>query len=354
MVMNQNEQRRPTILVTGGAGFIGSHLCERLVKDANVICLDNFITGHESNIDHLFRLPAFKFIRHDLSKSVELETLPELQPLQIKYEGIQEIYHLACPTAHKELGRYTVETALANSHATQQALRLAAKYHSKFLLTSTSSVYGDPLEGQKTFSERYWGFIDPMGPRAPYNEGKRFAEMLVKVVGDRHQLDYKIARIFNTYGPRMMLKDGRRIPDMIEQAANGQPIKIYGDGEEALSYLYIDDLIDGLLRLMNSEAAFPINFGNPNVFTDREIAEKIIAMLESKSTLLFRNALPYISKPAIPDIGVAEKELNWFPIVDIDAGLKKVIEYHLGKIRQIKYEKFHEGSQESVDDPGGS
>lgn len=331
--MENKSLRKKNLIVTGGAGFIGSHLCERLVRSHNVICIDNFQGGMESNIDHLNRLTNFEFIRHDLTEPLDLESFPELKSFELPYQGVSAIFHLACPTIHKHIDQLTVETALANSHATKHALDLAIRYHAKFLFASTASIYGDPLEGQERFVEEYWGFIDPLAPRGYYNEGKRFAEMLVKTMGDRHKMDYKIARIFNTYGPRMKRNDGRKIPDMIAAADSGEPIKIYGDGSGSNSYCYIDDLVDGLLRLAKTDARFPINLGHPDMFTDQQLAEAVLRLMDSKSQILYRNELPSIARPARPDIHKAQKLLNWFPLMTLEQGLKKTIEDQLGTRR---------------------
>ncbi len=321
---------KKNVLVTGGAGFIGSHLCDELIKQNKVICVDNYITGSERNIDHLLANPNFEFIKHDLIEPLDLEKLPELEKFKVKFQGLQEIYHLACPTSQKQLNKFPIETALTNSHGTRNALEWARKYQAKFVHFSTSAVYGEPLE-EGSFPESYWGFVNPLSPRACYDEGKRFAETLVLNYREKFDLDAKIVRIFRTYGPRMKLTDGRLIPDFVNSAFSDQDIKIYGRGNQAITLCYIDDIVDVIMRLMKTEEKGPINLGSNKTYTVLEVAEKVIELTESKTKIIYRDPLPYITKPGIPDISLAKKKLGWFPVIDLEEGLRRTIKEMKGE-----------------------
>lgn len=317
------------ILITGGAGFIGSHLCERFVRESkNVICVDNFITGSESNIDHLLTYANFKFLKHDLIQPLDLEKFAELDDFQIKFKGLHEIYHLACPTSPKHFNSVPIETVLANSHATHNALLLAKKHNAKFLLSSTAAVYGGLLPGMNRLKEDYYGYVDPLGPRSSYNEGKRFAETLVANFHMFHKLDTKIARVFKTYGPKMKLKDGRMIPDYIANALENKPLVLHGKDEDLISsFLYIDDLVDGLIKFMDSSENGPINFGHNSAYKLSDAARLIVKLAESESNIEFADAFPYLTREALPDIGLAKEKLGWFPLVNVEEGFAKTIDY---------------------------
>lgn len=321
--------QKKNVLITGGAGFIGSHMCDELIKDSKVICVDNFSTGNIENISHLLQYPDFKFIKHDISKPIDLEEYPELSPFKVKFQGVQEIYNAACPTSPKDYNTFPVETLLANSLGVKNVLDLAVKYQSKVMHFSTSSIYGQPNEGE-IFSEEYWGFIDPIGPRSCYNEGKRFAESLVVNYRNVYGLDAKIARIFNTYGPRMKLTDGRFIPDIINQALDNSPVIIHGTPDSRSTFLYISDLIEGLQKFMKSAELGPINFGNPEAEMYMSVAKKIIEMTNASSTVAFEKPHPYVVKQAIPDISFAKERLSWFPVIDLEGGLSRTIDYMRG------------------------
>lgn len=320
---------RKNVLVTGGAGFIGSHLCDELVKTAKVICIDNFLTGSEENINHLLKHPDFEFINHDLTQPINLEDLPELKPFQIAFQGIQEIYHFACPTSPKEYNQYPIETLLANADATKNMLEMARKYESKVVHASTSAIYGEPLESAP-YPETYWGYIDPIGPRSCYNEGKRFAESLVVNYRKKFKLEAKIARIFNTFGPRMKLTDGRMIPDFVSNAMQGKDVLIYGTPEDTSSYCYISDLIEGVLRLMKSNELGPVNLGNPEVYRIVDVANKVIEFVGAPSKVVFEPKLPFTARQGVPDISLAKEKLGWFPVVPLEEGLKRTIDYMKG------------------------
>lgn len=320
---------RQNILVTGGAGFIGSHLCDELIKKHKVICLDNFITGAEENINHLLKHPDFEFIRHDLSQPLDLESLPELRPFKVAFQGIQEVYNLACPTSPKDYHAYPIETLMANAVGTQHALDMAVKYGAKFLHVSTSAIYGEPLEATP-FPENYWGYIDPIGPRSAYNEGKRFAESLVMNYRKKYHLDTKIVRMFNTYGPRMRLTDGRMIPDFVKSALSSNPLVIYGSADDRSTFCYITDMIEGLLRMMKSAEAGPLNLGNPESLRIADVAQLIIQLTNSRSAIRYEAHLPYTAKQGIPNIRLAKEKLGWFPVVPIQDGLMRTIDYMRG------------------------
>jgi len=320
---------RKNILVTGGAGFVGSHLCDELIKHHKVICVDTFITGGEENINHLLKHPDFEFIRHDMSEPLDLEALPELKPFKVAFQGIQEVYSLACPTSPKDYNTYPIETLLANAFGTKHALDIAVKYNAKFLHVSTSAIYGEPLESTP-FPENYWGYIDPIGPRSAYNEGKRFAESLVMNYRKKHHVDAKITRMFNTFGPRMRLTDGRMIPDFIKNALANEPLVIYGQADDQSTYCYISDMIEGLIRMMKSGEAGPINLGNPETHRMSEVAEIVVRLTSSRSAVRYEPHLPYTARQGVPNIRLAKEKLGWFPVVPLEDGLVRTIDYMRG------------------------
>jgi len=317
------------ILVLGGAGFIGSHLCEELVmRGDNVVCVDNFVSSDVENIRSLLEYPNFEFIRHDITKDIEFGDNPGLKKFKVEVQGFQEIYNLACPTAPKDYSRFPVETAIANSVGVVNSLEWAKKFKARYLLTSTSAVYGKPPEDGTPVKENYYGLLDFLGPRAGYNEGKRFAETLVMTYQDAYQLNTSIARIFSTYGPRMLQHSGRQVPDFIRNATSNQEIEIAGDDKSVLSFCYVKDVVEGLIALMASEISAPINIGSEQVLTMTEVAKKIIEITNSTSTITYTNKYAYTMQPAVPDISKAKDELNWFPLVSIDEGLREAIEFY--------------------------
>lgn len=302
------------ILVTGGAGFIGSHLCERLLKEGNeVICVDNFYTGTKENIQNFLKNPYFEIIRHDI-------TFP-------LYVEVDEIYNLACPASPIHYQFDPVQTVKTCVHGAINMLGLAKRLKIKILQASTSEVYGDPEVHPQ--SESYWGNVNPVGSRACYDEGKRCAETLFFAYHRQHDLRIKVARIFNTYGPRMHPNDGRVVSNFIVQALKGEDITIYGDGSQTRSFCYIDDLIEGIIKLMNSDDNItgPINLGNPDEWTILELAERIIKLTKSKSKIVFKPLPDDDPKRRKPDIEKAKNLLNWQPKVDLDYGLKETITY---------------------------
>ncbi len=305
------------ILVTGGAGFLGSHLCERLISEGNeVICVDNYFTGQRANVAHLMNDPNFELIRHDVTFPLYIEA--------------DEIYNLACPASPVHYQHDPVQTTKTSVHGAINMLGLAKRLRAKLFQASTSEVYGDPTQHPQ--AEEYWGNVNPIGPRSCYDEGKRCAETLCFDYHRQHDLQIKVVRIFNTYGPRMHPNDGRVVSNFIVQALEGQPITIYGDGQQTRSFCYVDDLIEGFVRLMNTDkdVTGPINIGNPGEFTILELANKVIELTGSKSELI-REPLPENDPMRRqPDITKARETLGWAPTVDLEAGLKKTIEYFDG------------------------
>jgi UDP-glucuronate decarboxylase len=305
---------RRRVLVTGGAGFIGSFLCETLLaRGHEVVCVDNFYTGTRANIEHLLGDKRFELIRHDVTFPLYIET--------------DEIYNLACPASPVHYQRDPVQTTKTSVHGAISMLGLAKRVKARILQASTSEVYGDPsLHPQP---ETYWGNVNPIGPRACYDEGKRCAETLFFDYHRQHRLRIKVARIFNTYGPRMHPNDGRVVSNFIVQALTGKPITLFGDGMQTRSFCYVSDLVEGLVRLMESpdEVIGPINLGNPVEFTIRELAEKVIAFTGSRSKLEFKPLPADDPKQRRPDIGRARAVLGWEPKVQAEDGLKKTIAY---------------------------
>jgi UDP-glucuronate decarboxylase len=305
---------RKRILVTGGAGFLGSHLCERLLNEGNdVICLDNFFTGTKDNIIGLLDNPHFEVMRHDV-------TFP-------LYVEVDEIYNLACPASPIHYQHDPVQTTKTSVHGAINMLGLAKRTRARIMQASTSEVYGDPQIHPQT--EDYWGHVNPIGYRSCYDEGKRCAETLFFDYRRQHNLAIKVARIFNTYGPRMHPNDGRVVSNFIIQALQGEDITIYGDGSQTRSFCYVDELVDGFVRLMASPDEFtgPVNLGNPREFTIRELAEKVIDMTGSKSKLSYK-PLPHDDPTQRqPDISLAKKQLGWEPKVKLEEGLIKTIAY---------------------------
>ena len=305
---------RKRILVTGGAGFLGSHLCSRLVREGNdVICLDNFFTGNKENIKHLIGNPFFEVIRHDVTLPIYLE--------------VDEIYNLACPASPPHYQFDPVATTKTSVMGAINMLGLAKRCKARILQASTSEVYGDPEIHPQT--EDYRGAVNPIGIRACYDEGKRCAETLFFDYYRQHGVDIKVMRIFNTYGPNMDPYDGRVVSNFIVQALKGEDITIYGDGKQTRSFCYVDDLIEGMVRLMGSRDGFtgPVNIGNPGEFTMLELAEKVIAVTGSQSKITFHPLPQDDPMQRQPDISLAKRELGWEPTVALDEGLVKTIDY---------------------------
>lgn len=310
------------ILVTGGAGFLGSHLCEQLLAEGNdVICLDNFFTGNKQNIIHLIGNPYFEIFRHDITHPLFIE--------------VDQIYNLACPASPVHYQFDPVQTTKTCVHGAINMLGLAKRVKARILQASTSEVYGDPRIHPQP--ETYWGSVNPIGVRSCYDEGKRCAETLFFDYHRQHQLDIKVARIFNTYGPRMHPNDGRVVSNFIVQALSNKDITVYGTGMQTRSFCYVDELVDGLIRLMKSPEGFtgPVNLGNPGEFTIEELAEKVIDMTGSSSKIVFKDLPHDDPMQRRPDISLAGKELGWKPVIQLEEGLQKTIGYFENLLNDI-------------------
>ena len=313
---------RKRILVTGGAGFLGSHLIDRLLERGHeVICADNLFTGTKRNIEHLHNHPRFEFMRHDV-------TFP-------LYVEVDEIYNLACPASPIHYQHDPVQTTKTSVHGAINMLGLAKRLRCKIFQASTSEVYGDPAVHPQT--EEYWGNVNPIGARSCYDEGKRCAETLFFDYWRQHNLDIKVVRIFNTYGPRMHHADGRVVSNFIVQALRGDPITIFGDGQQTRSFCYVDDLVDSFVKMMETDSSItgPINVGNPGEFTIRELAEKTIALTGSKSELVQLPLPEDDPKQRQPDITKAREHLKWEPTIDLDEGLARTIAYFKTRLPEL-------------------
>lgn len=320
---------KKNVLVTGGAGFIGSHLCEALLKEgARVICLDNFITSQESNIDGLLKNPDFEFIRHDINVPFDPEAFPELIRFKIKFQGIQEIFHLACPTSPKKFEQYKMQSLYANSLGMKNALDLAVRYKSRVVHASTSVVYGNrPADGH-LFKEEEWGSGDTLSPRSCYDEGKRFSESFCATYQQVHGLDVRIARIFRTYGARMPLFDGQMIPDFITNALDNKDLEIFGDESFRTSLIFVTDIVAGMMKMMAAPPGLgPVNLGSDLDVLLIDVAQRIIEMTGSTSKIVFKPSLLFMSQLGLPDLSKSKEQLGWIPLVTLDNGLKQVIDY---------------------------
>lgn len=316
--------------MTGGAGFIGSHLCERLLKKYNVVCLDDFLTSSEANINHLVQLPDFEFVRHNLADEFEPEAVPELAKFQIKVKGFSAVFNLSCPTSAKNFDKLKISTLDANSVAMKNILELARKYKTKFVHISSSVVYGGRDKKSGKVEEDEEGIVSHLSPRGCYDEGKRFAETMVATYHQVYETDYKIARIFRTYGPRERLFDGEMVPDFVVDAANNKNLVIYGTEEFKTSLIYVADVVDALVKLMDARADIgAVNIGSDVDLKIADVAQKIITMTGSKSKIAYEAPLPFITELTLPDISKARKELDWMPLVRLEDGLQKTIDYTL-------------------------
>ena len=309
------------VLVTGGAGFLGSHLCEVLVEEGeDVLCLDNFYTGSRANIQHLLGKPNFELLRHDVTFPLYIE--------------VDEVYNLACPASPIHYQHDPVQTTKTSVHGAINMLGLAKRTGAKILQASTSEVYGDPEEHPQ--SEHYWGHVNPIGPRSCYDEGKRCAETLFFDYRRQHNLPIKVARIFNTYGPRMHPDDGRVVSNFIVQALKGESLTIYGDGSQTRSFCYVDDLVTGLIRLMRTEddCTGPVNLGNPGEFQIKQLAERVLALVGSRSNIIYKELPQDDPQQRCPDITLAKDRLNWQPSIALDDGLFRTVEYFRALLAQ--------------------
>jgi len=320
--MELGYENRRRVLVTGGAGFLGSHLCDRLLEAGHeVLCVDNLVTGAKRNIEHLHANPRFEFLRHDVTFPLHVE--------------VDEIFNLACPASPVHYRRDPVQTTKTSVHGAINMLDLAKRLSCPILQASTSEVYGDPEQHPQ--SEDYWGRVNPIGTRSCYDEGKRCAETLFFDYHRQHGLEIKVARIFNTYGPRMHPDDGRVVSNFIVQALTGQPITLFGDGSQTRSFCYVDDLIEGLIRLMQSppQMTGPINLGNPEEHSIGQLAKRVLAEVGADNDILY-NPLPEDDpKQRRPDISKARAELDWSPTTDLDEGLAKTIDYFRARLQLV-------------------
>ncbi len=314
-----------TSVVTGGAGFLGSHLCDRLIAEGHrVICVDNFVTGRHHNLAHLESHPGFSIVEHDISRSIEIA------------EAVDYVLHFASPASPIDYLELPIQTLKVGSLGTHNALGLAKAKGARLLLASTSEVYGDPLIHPQP--ETYWGNVNPVGPRGVYDEAKRFAEAMVMAYHRYHGMETRIVRIFNTYGPRMRPRDGRVVPAFIQQALAGEPLTVFGDGSQTRSFCYVDDLIEGIYRLLMSDRSEPTNLGNPQEMTILEFAERILELTGSGSAVV-RRPLPVDDpKTREPDITMAREHLGWEPRVPLDEGLGKTIEYFRRRLAEQEVE----------------
>lgn len=327
--MSESTFDRKNILVTGGAGFIGSHLCERLVREGHrVICVDNLSTGAVRNIDSLLPNPNFQFLRHDVNEPIDLDSYAELAPFKLPFQGIQEIYHLACPTSIKQFDQFKIQTLLSNSVGNYRVLELARKYRARMVFTSSGVVYGPRRKDDPYVVEDQEGLaLDHLSPRACYDEGKRFSETMFATYRQVHGLEVKIARVFRTYGPRLPLGDGQLIPDFVLSAIDGQDVVVYGGAPFHTSLLYVTDCVDGLVRLMKAPTEqWLINIGSDVDNDIAEVAQMILDIVGTKANIRHDAPLTFLSELALPRIGRA-KELGWLPLVRLEDGLKQTIDY---------------------------
>lgn len=307
-------------LITGGAGFIGSHLCERFLAEGhNVLCVDNFITGRPDNIRHLLDNPNFRVIVHDVSKPLHVDGL------------VDNVLHFASPASPVDYQDSPIQTLKVGSLGTHVTLGIAKAHRARYLIASTSEVYGDPEVHPQT--EDYWGRVNPVGERSMYDEAKRFAEAMTMGYYREHGINTHIVRIFNTYGERMRLDDGRVLPNFVGQALRGEPLTIYGDGKQTRSFCYVSDLVDGIYQLLNTDYHLPVNLGNPSEITIREFADEILKLTGSKSTLVNTPLPADDPKQRKPDISLARKLLGWEPKVGREEGLRRTIEYFKRQVR---------------------
>jgi len=317
---------KKNVLVKGGAGFIGSHFCDELVKTCIVLCLDIFSSGDERNIDHLLADPNFMFIRHDISEPIDLEKLLELQKFKIQFQGIQEIYNLACPMSPRDFNKSKIANILANSYGVKNTLDLAHKYEARFMQFSSSVVYG-PRQGEnKKIRENDLGIVDMLSERSSYDEGKRFAETIVQNYKDIYGIDTKIIRIFRTYGPRMKLDDDQMIPDFIRDALDNKDLNIFGDKNFSSSFCYVSDVVDAAIKMMESDLVGPLNIGSDMDINLTVLAQKIIDIIGAKSKIIYAPEKLFMTPLCLPDITAAREELGWMPVVTLEKGLAKSID----------------------------
>lgn len=329
---------KKNVLVTGGAGFIGSKLCEVLLKEAKVICLDDFSNSHPYNINHLLQYPDFEFIKHDVNTPIDLDKFVELNKFKVKFQGIQEVYHLACPTSPRDFKATKLKTLLANSAGMFNSLDLAVKHKAKYVFTSSAVVYGDDIVERNSVKEGDYGVLNHLSERACYDEGKRFAETCVETYRQIYGLDAKIARIFTTYGPRMRLFEEQLIPDFIINALDNKDLVLYGDESFATSLCYVNDIVDGLLRLMAAEPEVKVvNLGGEESVKYTDVAKLILEMTHSNSKLVFAKEHSFVSRKGTPNIHYAKEELGWFPLIKLNEGLRRTVDYVISHKEELLF-----------------
>lgn len=332
---------KKNVLVTGGAGFIGSHLCERLLRDAKVICMDDFSNSDSASINHLLQYPDFEFINYDVNKPINLDQFDELDKFRVKFQGIQEIYHLACPTSPKNFEKLRLQSLWSHSSAMINTLDLAVKYHAKYLFTSSAVVYGDAQGTTARFKESDLGIVNQLSERSSYDEGKRFAETCVQTYRQVYGIDGKIARVFKTYGPHERMFDKELIPDFITNAIEGKDLVIYGDKNFSTSLCYVTDVVDGLVRLMGTGPDVRlVNLGGDKDVRYSEVAELILKMTNSSSRLIFEKPLLFLTQKGIPDLTYAKEALDWLPLVRLEEGLRKTIDYIIARKESLLFNNF--------------
>ncbi len=334
--ISQTKKSVPKTLLIGGAGFLGSHLCDRLIGAGHeVICMDSLLTGTIANVQHLLPHPRFMFVQHDVTRPIDLAALLGYQhdKFRLSYgepAKLDYVVHMASPASPKDYARHPIHTLKIGAIGTHHALGLAKAHQSVFLLTSTSEIYGDPQVSPQ--AETYWGHVNPIGPRSVYDEAKRYAESIAMAYHRENGLPVRVARIFNTYGKRMRLDDGRAIPNFVAQALQGKPLTIYGDGSQTRSFCYVSDLIEGLYKLMLSQEVGPVNLGNPEEIHLLELARTVIEMTSSNSRLVFEPLPDDDPTRRCPDISKAKSSLKWHPRIGLRGGIRRVLPYFRARL----------------------
>lgn len=329
---------RKNVLVTGGAGFIGSHLCDRLVKTCHVICVDNFITSSVDNIEHLLQDAHFEFINHDITKPLDLEAFSELERFRVRFQGIQEIYHLACPISKRHFDDFKIATVLTNSVGVKNVLDLGVRYHAKILYASSSVLYGPRQPGKQFYAEKDECHLDHLTSRGAYDEGKRFSEAILQTYADVYGIDSKIARMFRTYGPRMKIFDGNLLPDLILSAIEGRDLVIPGDEDATVSLCDVSDIVDGMQRLMASPMDVTlVNLGSDQAVKLVKVAETILRLTGSDSRVRFEPPRDGNTEAGLPDLTRAKDILHWLPLVRLEDGLQRMIDYATSKRHQTAF-----------------